>query len=54
MYVDNIESNVETAAVRVDKGNRQLETAVRHKVRTCTHMYIHACHVHDCVGGTGL
>lgn len=29
--IDNIESNVETAAVRVESGNRQLESAVRHK-----------------------
>ena len=36
--VDNIESNVETAAVRVDEGNKQLETAVRHKVCTCPHV----------------
>lgn len=29
--IDNIESNVETAAVRVESGNEQLESAVRHK-----------------------
>ena len=29
---DNIESNVETAAVRVESGNEQLESAVRAKV----------------------
>lgn len=29
---DNIESNVETTAVRVEAGNRQLESAVRAKV----------------------
>lgn len=29
--IDNIESNVEVAAVRVESGNRQLESAVRHK-----------------------
>ena len=34
LYIDNIETSVETAAVRVEGGNRQLEKAVRHKVRT--------------------
>lgn len=29
--VDNIETHVETAAVRVESGNKQLEKAVRHK-----------------------
>lgn len=29
--IDNIESNVETAVVRVEAGNEQLESAVRHK-----------------------
>ena len=29
---DNIETHVETAAVRVESGNKQLEKAVRHKV----------------------
>ena len=32
LCTDNIESNVEVAAVRVESGNRQLESAVRHKV----------------------
>ena len=32
---DNIETQVETASVRVEGGNKQLEKAVRHKV------YIH-------------
>ena len=31
-FPDNIESNVEVAAVRVESGNAQLESAVRHKV----------------------
>ena len=33
---DNIETQVETAAVRVEGGNKQLEKAVRHKVYTHT------------------
>ena len=40
---DNIETHVETAAVRVESGNKQLEKAVRHKVGdsyTCILMYM--------------
>ena len=37
--IDNIEANVETAAVRVEGGNRQLEKAVSHKVRSCVTAY---------------
>ena len=29
---DNIETQVETAAVRVEKGNKQLQKALKHKV----------------------
>ena len=34
--LDNIESNVETAAVSVESGNKQLEKALRHKVTVHT------------------
>ena len=35
---DNIESNVETTAIRVEAGNQQLEKAVRVKVTTCVYV----------------
>ena len=47
-HADNIESNVETAAVRVESGNKQLEKAVAIKVEckasfilshSCTHSF---------------
>lgn len=38
-HSDSIESNVETAAVRVESGNKQLERAVVYKVKLLFSMY---------------
>ena len=48
---DNIEANVETAAVRVESGNKQLEKAVRHKVHVQSIPHVNTCAytLHTCV-----
>ena len=59
IHIDNIETQVETAAVRVEGGNKQLEKAVRHKVRGHLFLHYRACypstcyHKHVCVCGAG-
>ena len=46
--LDSIEANVETAAIKVEHGNKELASAARHKVDAwhATHTLTHASHAY--------